>query len=86
MPEPVMNADGSCPACARAWRRCEWHIAADLRADREKWDMLRQVLASARLHEIGRICARYELESDEGGTAYEKGARILDGKDTTPRW
>ena len=84
--KPILRADSTCPDCARVWTRCAWHLATERQREDEKSAILRAVCQGNRAYEIGRICARYELESDEGGTAYEKGARILDGKDTTPRW
>lgn len=35
------------------------------------------ICSAARAHEITRICARYELESDEFMTAEQKADRIL---------
>lgn len=78
LPEPVLRRDGSCPACMGG-NVCRWHQEDGLRRDREGMDNLRRVCASAHAHEIGRICARYELESDEGGTREEKAERILAG-------
>ena len=77
MKAPILNADGSCPDCLRSWRQCAWHIADGLREDRERSEMLRRVCAAQRADEIGRVCARYELESDEMQTREEKAEEIL---------
>jgi len=77
MNAPTMNADGSCPACLRSWRQCDWHIAEGLRRDRERSAMFARVCRRASAEEIARTCARYELESDEFQTREEKAERIL---------
>lgn len=73
---PVLRADGSCPACSGGWV-CAFHRSQGLRADRERSAMLRRVCAGIRANRIAEVCARFELESDEGGTREEKAARML---------
>lgn len=74
---PTLNPDGSCPLCLGGWL-CSWHQQDGLRRDREQAATLRQVAANIRQARIESICARYELESDEGGTAEQKAAKLLE--------
>lgn len=73
---PTLNPDGSCPFCLGGWL-CNYHQQEGLRKDREKAATLRHVAAHIRQSRIESICAQYELESDEGGTAEEKAMRLL---------
>jgi len=74
--KPPIEPDGRCSAC-RGGNQCDWHKAEGVRIDKAKWIRVRACVAVARQYEIGRICARHEIESDEGGTAYEKAALML---------
>ena len=74
--KPQIETDGRCSAC-RGGNLCDWHKTEGVRRDREKWVCVRASVALARQYEIGRICDRYEIESDEAGTAYEKAASML---------
>ena len=75
---PVLRADGSCPVCSSGWV-CAYHQEAGLRRDRERSAVLRRVCESMRAAEIGRVCARFELESDEFQTREQKAGRIIAG-------
>ena len=50
---------------------------AERRKDKQQRETLRQVCIAHRENEISRICARYELESDEFYTAREKAERYM---------
>lgn len=76
MKAPTLRPDGTCPDCAHGWQ-CEFHSAQGLVADRRRADALKRASAGLREIELTRICCRHELESDEGGTAREKAARML---------
>lgn len=73
---PVMREDGSCPLCVGGWL-CLFHQEAAAQRDRDLGAMLRRVAAAQHANEIARVCARFELESDEGGTREEKAERYL---------
>jgi len=50
---------------------------ADRARERAKAETVRKAARGARQNAIARICARYELESDEFLTAEQKAARYL---------
>jgi hypothetical protein len=76
MKKPLILSDGSCSACVGGWQ-CAWHQNEGVRLDRERGAMLRRVSANSRQYEIARVCSRFELESDEGGTREEKAERYM---------
>jgi hypothetical protein len=76
MKQPAINSDGSCPECVKRCGSCAWHQADGLRRDRANMANLARIVASAKHQTLLRICARHELESDEGGTAMKKAERI----------
>ena len=57
--------------------RCAFHAAEDRQRERTFSALLQRTVEAMRADEIGRICARYELESDEMQTREEKAASIL---------
>ena len=75
MKSPTLRSDGSCPACSGGWT-CSFHIAEGLRKDKENAATLRRVCESAKVNELARICARFELESDEMQTREEKALQL----------
>ena len=76
MNKPTLRKDGSCSACCGGWQ-CAWHQAEGVRRDRERGAMLRRISAVSWQYEIARVCSRFELESNEGGTREEKAERYL---------
>jgi len=75
--EPPKDERGACTACRGGWL-CQWHKDEGLRKDAERSAVLRRVCQSIREAEIARVCSRFELESDEGGTREEKASRYLE--------
>lgn len=65
-------------------------IMRDLEAENKAWLERQKIYAlaveGARRSELGRICARYELESDEFWTAMQKAEQILAGGTIPPRF
>lgn len=76
MKAPAIRPDGSCSACTGGWM-CQYHQQQTAREWNAKQSMLAEAAAGQRESELQRIQARYELESDEGGTAREKAERII---------
>lgn len=76
MKTPTLRPDGSCPVCSGGWQ-CSFHQAEGLRIDRDRAQTIRRVVTSAREHDIARLCARHEIESDEMGSREDKAARRL---------
>jgi hypothetical protein len=74
--KPETLSDGRCAACGPGGH-CEWHAQEGLRRDRELFAKLRGITARAQEHAIARVCARYELESDETGTREEHAMRLF---------
>lgn len=69
--------DGSCSACSGGWL-CKACQNDNARSYGEQADMFRRVAAYSRSERVARVCARYELESDEGGSREEKAAAMLE--------
>ena len=84
--EPPFYQDkrGGCTECGRPGV-CEYHAAQNLIRDAQRSAMLKEVCAGIRENEIARTMARYEIESDEAGTAREKAQRIINGINPIPR-
>ena len=76
LPKPAIHEDGSCTACAGGWM-CEYHQQESLRRDERLSAALRLSNKAARANEIARICAHYELESDEYQTREQKAELLL---------
>ena len=76
MKAPKLRPDGSCPECKGGWQ-CSYHQAEGLAADRRRFEAVRLAVIGLRESELGRTCARLELESDENGTARAKACRLL---------
>lgn len=74
--EPETYPDGACKACLGG-NKCDWHIERDAENDRKRSEMLRRVCAGIRANEIGRVCSRYELESDEFMTREQKAEALI---------
>lgn len=76
MTDPTLP-DGTCPICIRSYADCTFHRGED-RARAERWsETLRLVKQSNHHRKLEGISLRHELESDEGGTRWEKAERIL---------
>ena len=75
--KPGQYPDGACMACAGGWK-CAYHIQEDAIADRKRSELLRSVAAGIAQTRIYRVCARFELESDEMATREEKAAVCRD--------
>lgn len=75
---PVINPDGTCSSCTSGggWV-CAFHRAESLRQDERNAQTLRRVVENARHHEIYRVCAQHELESDEFQTREDKARHII---------
>lgn len=56
-------------------------IMRDLEAEKiaydKKCNAIARAVAGARAHQIGRVCARFELESDEFYTAEQKAVAMI---------
>lgn len=76
MNTPKYDASGACVDCYGGWM-CAYHQADGLRRDRAKVLALSGLSESIRRGKLARIASRFELESDEGGTALEKAARMV---------
>jgi hypothetical protein len=76
---PRYDDRGACLDCVAliGRSRCEFHAAEDQKRDARNRATLRRSCEIGHAHELARICARYELESDEGGTREQKAERIL---------
>ena len=81
--KPTMLPDGRCPKCVGGL--CDYHKEETSRRWAEKERMLRGVGKRIKLDRAARLAARYEMESDEAGTAIEKAMRIMDGENPIPR-
>ncbi len=55
----------------------ERDFAAERKRELARVDAIKRAAQGLRAHEIARICARHELESDEFSTAKQKAERIL---------
>lgn len=76
MSTSVMRPDGSCPACIGGWL-CVFHQQENARRDRERAKVFRAAAVGIRTNRIAELCARHEIESDEGGNREDKAARML---------
>jgi len=85
--EPAKLADGTCLACVeRGGWLCEYHQQAGLVADRKRAQVVRLAVQGLQRAELERICARYELESDQFATAAEKAEQVANGGPIPPRY
>ena len=55
-------------------------LDAEMLREMEKSEALRRCVSSAKAWDIARICARYELESDEFYTLEQKAERYITGR------
>ncbi len=76
MKSPILRPDGSCPDCLGGWL-CKYHQQEGLRRDARKSQTIREAARALRAHNIARIMAQYELESDEFYTAEQKAIALL---------
>ena len=76
IPAPKPRDDGSCPQCIGGWQ-CAYHQQQGIALDRSRSEAIKLASESLRRAEISRVCARYELETDEAGTCEDKALRIL---------
>jgi len=60
-------------------------LDAEAKAYNAKWEQVRLAGLHLKQNELSRICARYELESDEFNTAMEK-AQIIKNGGNCPRY
>lgn len=74
--KPETYPDGACKACAGGWK-CAYHIAEDAERDRQMSAVLRRACEGIRINRIARVCARFELESDEFLTREQKAEAML---------
>jgi len=70
------RSDGSCSTCAGGWL-CKACQIDGLARDRARSAVLASAALGIHCNRIARVCARFELESDEGGTRSEKAAAML---------
>lgn len=70
------RSDGSCSTCAGGWM-CKACQADAAKRDAAFSAVLRSAAEGIKQTRIARVCARFELESDEGGTRSEKAAAML---------
>jgi hypothetical protein len=75
-PAPKLRADGSCPQCVGGWQ-CAYHQQQGVVADKLRSEAIRLASESLRRAEISRVCARYELETDEAGTREDKAHKVI---------
>ena len=74
MTAPRENKDGSCPNCMADYSSCKFHRMADDLREKNLRETIRGIVAHSKAERLGRICAKYELESDEMMTREEKAA------------
>lgn len=74
--KPDAYPDGACKACVGGWK-CAFHIEQDAERDRQWSATLRQTVAGIQQTSIYRVCARFELESDEFLTREQKAEAML---------
>ena len=75
---PQFDSTGACLACAGGWV-CAYHQKEAARRWNDRARALSGLGESIRQSRLRDIASRFELESDEGGTALEKAARMLAG-------
>lgn len=71
-----MRTDGACPDCL-GHGLCDYHKVETHKRERAQAEQIRLAVIVHREQNTLRLMARLELESDEGGTAYDKAARLL---------
>lgn len=76
--EPLKRSDGTCSACIGGL--CKYHQEQGIINDERKSQMLAEVAKNIRNYNIERLISELKLESDEGGTAWEKAERMLKKK------
>lgn len=74
--KPALRSDGTCSACAGGWL-CQFHKEETGRNEAQRAETLKHAAHAARQAEICRVCARYELESDEFFTREEKAISLI---------
>ena len=67
-----MNADGSCLYCMADYSSCQFHRMVDFLRDENRRETIKGIVAHQKAERLKRICAKYELESDEMMTREEK--------------
>ena len=81
MTTPGYFQDGQCKECAGRGL-CDYHKAESLERDKRKRISMRNVVASIKHERVLYLMSKHELESDEGGTAYQKAERMIKGEIT----
>lgn len=76
MNPPPTYPNGSCKACLANLPRCDYHEAQEQIREKAASETLRRVVEGIHENERWRMCCEFELESDEGGTRWEKAERI----------
>lgn len=76
MNDPTLP-DGTCPQCIRDYARCTFHRTEDRARDARRTENIRRLLDAQHQRDLAAVCLRYELESDEGGSRWDKAERIL---------
>ena len=74
--KPDFYPDGACKACAGGWK-CAFHIAEDAEREKRRHEVLRRTVAGIQQTRIYRVCARFELESDEFLSREQKAEAML---------
>lgn len=82
--EPALNDRGWCSKCIGGL--CEYHQAEGLIRWHRREAALHEAAVALRVDSIGRIMVDNRLESDEGGTAYQKAERIQAGLLPISNW
>lgn len=68
--------DGTCSQCSGGWL-CKSCQLDNAKRDHALSALLAVTAAGIQQNRIARVCARFELEGDEGGTRTEKAAAML---------
>ena len=77
MTPPPTYPNGACVACLNHLPRCDYHQAEEVAREKRARENLAHFVEARRERDLAGICLQYELESDEGGTRWEKAARIM---------
>lgn len=70
------DSTGRCLTCSGGWL-CKACQTDSLARDKAFSAVLSSAVAGIQANRVARVCARFELESDEGGTRSQKAAAML---------
>lgn len=77
---PLLFADGSCRDCIGTGGLCAYHKSELHWRERRLAAAIKATIVAQKESNIQAIMSRFELESDEVGTAYEKATRIYNAQ------